>query len=421
MVELLDKIAKNIVYLWSDAKKGQGAILRDEDAKWGLISGEKGYFTLGEKGLECLNKTISQLKSELDTDDNVFSDSLIKKLISDSVINLLPCEKSKIRVLSEKEAKNIINELTKSLKEFKIVVPLQNFKSELDIFEIGKVVFTRFDVENYEFIMNLLNGKANKPIKKIVEKFSGKMVAKIKVKTLDIKKAEEVALGQIELALDVIRFYSLNLHFQQSTFLRNYFNVVGRVFSDTTPMVAYEIEKGTGSFQSSRYGYLYSYEYSKKFHEIMYKLNFEILNQILKTEESERTEFEKRIVSAIRLFGSCFMSEENYDAVLKMTIALESLLLKERESKKDNLTERMALIIANTLDDRLKVLEIMGRLYEIRSEIVHQGSIDVNINDRNQLKYYTFLCIVTLLGKYKTEKIMNINDLINWINKLKFS
>ena len=115
------------------------------------------------------------------------------------------------------------------------------------------------------------------------------------------------------------------------------------------------------------------------------------------------------------------MSKENYDAVLKMMIALESLLLYERESKKDNLSERMALIMGNTYDDRLKILTTMEQLYEIRSKIVHQGSIDVNIIDRNQLQYFTFLCIVIILEKYQAEKIINIKDFINWIYKLKFS
>ena len=70
--------------------------------------------------------------------------------------------------------------------------------------------------------------------------------------------------------------------------------------------------------------------------------------------------------------------------------------------KKDNLSERMALIIAGNLEDRLKVYNIMGELYEVRSEIVHQGNINVNIKDRNQLQNFTFLCLIMQKGGINT-------------------
>lgn len=263
------------------------------------------------------------------------------------------------------------------------------------------------------YLKNLLS-------KKRLEKFNRNIVAQITVEAKDIKKAEEIALAQIDLSLDVIRFYYLISY--STGFMRNKFGLDGHLFWGNSIMMSYEKKvPSAGELSSARQGYLYPFNFTKEFQQMMYDKSFEILDKILKKDDSDRTEFENRIIQAIRLSGSSFMSYENYDAVLKMIISLESLLLSEREPRSVILSERVALIIGTTFEERLTVFTLMKKLYSLRNKIVHYGITDVDINDRVQLQYFLFACIVDILGKYQNEKIINIEDFKNWIYKLKFS
>ena len=95
MSNVLECLAQKLIYIYSDAKKGELEPFGDE-SKLNYISNEKGYFSLHSKGVECLDKTIAYLKNELDSEDIIVSDTYISNLIRDSIIELLPSERSMI-------------------------------------------------------------------------------------------------------------------------------------------------------------------------------------------------------------------------------------------------------------------------------------------------------------------------------------
>jgi len=415
MSKVSENLAKKLRFLYIDNQKTDYT-----NASQVSVSNVNRFsFLLSRKGVKCQDKIISLLKKEFDPGDKIVSDVYLKNLIKESVRKLSPFERANVYEHALKEANNIIDELSTGYKEFNILVPLQNFKTSVDKFNIGKVVFSSINIESYELVKHL---SKNPALQKSIEKFNHNIVAQITVETKDSKKAEEIALSELELSLDVIRFYSMYIHLDSGHLSRNKFGLDGHLFSGNSLMMSYEKKApGSGNLISARQGYLYPFDFTKEFQENMYRLNFEILDTILKKNDSDRTKFENRIIQAIRISGSSFMSYENYDAVLKMIIALESLLLDEREPKIDNLSERTALLIATNYIDRIKTLYKMKKLYKLRNNIVHQGITVVDIKHRIQLQYFTVSCIVLILEKYQTEKIMNIKDFKKWIYKLKFS
>ena len=153
----------------------------------------------------------------------------------------------------------------------------------------------------------------------------------------------------------------------------------------------------------------------------MIEFGLEKINKIMLKHQSERTDIEKRLLSAIKLSGSSYNYREHYEAFLKLMISLEALFLEDRETKKDNLAERVAFLITEIPKERIKVYNAMKNLYEIRSDIVHEGIEEITKSDRVQLQYYTHLVIITMIKLCEENNIETINQFKELILQKKFS
>lgn len=108
-------------------------------------------------------------------------------------------------------------------------------------------------------------------------------------------------------------------------------------------------------------------------------------------------------------------------AFVSAIISLEALLLGEHEAITNNLAERVAFILGKDSDERNEYYDLMMRLYQIRSRIVHSGNTDMQLSDLECLQRMSYGCITNLLKSYKPLKINNTKDFIRWIRKEKFT
>lgn len=376
-------------------------------------------YSLSKEDMDCRKKLISVIKQKKSSVDIKVSDKFLEDLIMESVVNLSTLERSKAYEKAIVEADKIIVEVTTGYKEFMVITTLKNFQSEIEKFTIGKVIFSRIEVNAIDFVKNLPEDSG---IRNRIDLFNQNTVAQTIVEAKDKIKAQELGLAQIDLSLDIIRFYGLSFYGGSHEFLKNRFNRDGLIFAGSSLVITYEEETpGVGAISSSREGYLYPFVFQKDFPEYMSKAQFDVLDTILKKDDWERTKFETRILQAVRMVGSSSMSYDNYDAFLKIIISLETLLLKEREQRSVNISERLALTISTDRDERLKIFCKMKKLYQIRNKIVHHGLQDVTQLQRVQLEYWAYLCIIIILGTYQTENIETIASFIKMINRLKFS
>jgi len=415
---LVNRIKNKLVFLWREALKPRMKL--DELSQRRNVITPKGGFSIGKEGISCLESIIHILKKEIDQYDDKFSDYYVKYLIENSIINLLNQKEKEIMSYAEKEAIELISKLKSPLIDMNFIMPITNLKMIVDSLQIGHVTFRMFKEPN---INDESGKKCSKFVKeKVLPKFRNQIVAEVNVKSIDVTKANLMGKQHVYEALDVIRFFAIIGVVPQSYWSKNYFDVQGKLHKGIL-MTLLDIPTGNEilNAEASTTGYLLPFEITLEFVEHMNKCGIYIINELLCMNVINRNDFENRIISAIRFAGSSYMYAEEAESFLKCMISLESLLLSDKESKSENLAERVALIIANNLKDRSDVYDIMRKLYNIRNKIVHEGFVDVDRSDVVQLQYYTFLCIMNILNRYKQEKITNINEFIKWIRDMKFS
>lgn len=416
---IIENIRNKLIFIWRDAHKSQ--IIYDKFSGRRNLITQKGNFSIGLKGVTCLDSILYILKKEVDQYDDKFSDYYVKKLIDDSIINLIDKKEEEIILYAEIEAKKIIDKLQSPLIGMNFMIPIINLKMNINNLQIGKVAFHMFK----EPIID-----DNEPQKKfsrflkeeILPIFKNKIIAEVNVKAIDDRKGNSTGKQLVYEALDVIRFFAIVGVVPQSYWSMNYFDIQGKIHQGYLVTLLEIIDKNKIICpERLTTGYLYSFDITSKFLEHMNKYGLNILNEILCKHISKRTDFENSIISAIRFAGSSYMYAEESESFIKCMIGLESLLLDERESKSENLAERVALIIADNLSDRNNVYDIMRELYNIRNKIVHEGYIEVSRNDVIQLQAFTFLCITNMLNICKKVQITNKNEFIKWTRDIKFS
>ena len=107
------------------------------------------------------------------------------------------------------------------------------------------------------------------------------------------------------------------------------------------------------------------------------------------------------------------------NSFISFITSIESLLLSENETIRGLLAERVALIVADKYDSRIKYFEQMLRLYKLRSELVHRGLNNIAQGDIHMLSFLLFLVIrkmILISGKINTSA-----ELIDKIKRMKFS
>jgi hypothetical protein len=87
-----------------------------------------------------------------------------------------------------------------------------------------------------------------------------------------------------------------------------------------------------------------------------------------------RTAFEETVLSAILIYSKAAFSADPVEKIVYVLSALESVLLRnESESIQQNLGERIAFFIGQSLADRKVLIQQIKAIYGIRSRYLHHG------------------------------------------------
>ena len=157
------------------------------------------------------------------------------------------------------------------------------------------------------------------------------------------------------------------------------------------------------------------------------------------------SEFEERLLAAISWFGTAFniggitvrdrrilggrrvltRKKLEYfntnDRFLKLMISLESLFIFGREPVRSNIAERVAFTLAKSYGERANIAKYIKKLYDIRSNIVHRGGVEVKKSDLDSLAIIARKAIIGWMLKGSRLKMKRTNDMFNWFEKQKFS
>ena len=126
------------------------------------------------------------------------------------------------------------------------------------------------------------------------------------------------------------------------------------------------------------------------------------------------------LLLGINLFGEILKNRNSTENIIRIFTALETLLIRDRnEEKRINVAERLAYINHPDEISRIEAFNLVERLYNARSRLVHSGKTDFKEIDFNTLFVELQYCIITiakLIDKYPEFKLW-----IDMIQSVKFN
>lgn len=104
--------------------------------------------------------------------------------------------------------------------------------------------------------------------------------------------------------------------------------------------------------------------------------------------------------------------------MLFYTVALEALLLENRQSSSlgHGLEWRAAWVLGKSPKARLQIRRQIRTLYRLRSQIVHNGSIDILASDTRNARFLALNCIVNVLLLDELRHASSEDSFIQWFD-----
>ncbi|PJN50192.1 hypothetical protein PAEVO_52360 [Paenibacillus sp. GM2FR] len=136
---------------------------------------------------------------------------------------------------------------------------------------------------------------------------------------------------------------------------------------------------------------------------------------------NSQTEIGKSVMRSLVWFGESRIDHDIASRFLKLMLAIECLLNTNDDAPiTATLSERVAFVQGEKIDERLNLVKEMKRLYKIRSKITHHGSTEAGLEDLGVLEEVVSELIVIFLtnAKYDLENKAELNQMFE---RLKYS
>ena len=141
---------------------------------------------------------------------------------------------------------------------------------------------------------------------------------------------------------------------------------------------------------------------------------------VLISKDEPLTDFEERLLSSIRWIGRGASSAWNEESLLDFVIALESLILGPRRDQElgFRLRLRCAYLLAKRREHRDRLFDVIGKLYGLRSAVVHKGSFEVPAHMRQAARRYATQAIIEMARRPHFSRMQSHDDLDRWFDRL---
>lgn len=138
--------------------------------------------------------------------------------------------------------------------------------------------------------------------------------------------------------------------------------------------------------------------------------------------EKEKNEISDRVLMSLYWLSQALKESSANIKFANLVIGIESLLLLESNCITRKLSERIAILVGKNLkpEERLEIYEKFPKYYDKRSRILHPGKVKSRITEEDIRKVGEFL-VESILAILEMPEIKNFKDVINMVNRCKFS
>ncbi len=138
------------------------------------------------------------------------------------------------------------------------------------------------------------------------------------------------------------------------------------------------------------------------------------------------SELQKRLLLAIEWVGQAYGELSPPSAFLKAAIALEILFTQNEKtlvsaSILNQISESVALILGDNVEERIKIEAELKRLYSMRSAIAHSGKTDVVQDDLFSIFSFCRQVIITIMVRPTLRDLRSISEIHAYLKTVKYS
>ncbi len=304
------------------------------------------------------------------------------------------------------------------IQDFHILLPLYNIKLDTNVLDFGMSKIVKYQyVYNYFESLGIEIPDFFKKHERDTE-FNDICFIDIIIKAKDDAYAFEEAKNVQALIANTINF----LFFKRNRTLT--VNTTHRIFGDEIYFVGAKkyLSKSTSLGNTDEPLNLNSYEdyLSDKDSGII-----KILNLI--TKISPESEIEKRLIFALNWTGMAIAEKNNSIALTQAIFAIEALLqyeAKEEPIEKSTvalISENIAFLLGNSLDERKRLEKDFKTLYRRRSKVAHGKGMDITSSDTENAIAISKALIFYFLTNPQIKEAKTMEKITNHIKKLKYS
>lgn len=153
--------------------------------------------------------------------------------------------------------------------------------------------------------------------------------------------------------------------------------------------------------------------------------HIEPFDYILVKPPEARTEMEDRLINAIVWVSKAIQDPSDSSKFLSCCIALESLLCRDvKETIGKTLSERLAFLLAEIKEERIRIFKDTKNIYGVRSKIAHEGRPKKDKDLITYLPYVTYYAkasIFEVAHLLKKEGWTEFDQLRDYLDDFKFS
>lgn len=384
-------------------------------------------FYVIDAGCDAMDKFIEEAN-----EDDVVKARVGRKAIEEAIITLVrkhgDGDKPKQSAL-EVESRSMLAALHMLIEERQATVPIENLVLVgLDELAVGKVTFRSYSRTApllQQKLLEALSNGSEAERQAVSELFastvfphytSSPTCAEVTL-CAEKSRVSELVGSEVDASLNLLRSYT-HLLFPRDS--RAFIGLKGAVNGNTRPCVSFT----SNSFQTDLQivGMLVPYTVTPDvLQHLVQSCAFNELSGLLKKQEADRTELERVIVTAIRWLGRSVTASDVPEQVLSLAIALERLMIPDNDSgaKADTLAQRLGFLVGEDADSRMSIYEQAKKLYRLRSDVVHDGKVQVPVAGVQALEKYACLALIKMaqhLADWKTH-----SDFTHWAKKQTFS
>jgi hypothetical protein len=300
------------------------------------------------------------------------------------------------------EIENLIENLKIRFKIINLEIEYPFYIGNIELHYLTKDFFSKLNDNKLE--KDKLNG----------DKYIGQVFASCIIKA-EAEKAQTIAYKNCGLAIDILKIFSLTLHFPNYKLI---FDIDKRIsFNPEFHEIILQnlnIENDFRlSFLSSRDGQT-PYIIDKAKLTRMEQLGLNEFSNFIKQDLG--TKLYGLIIDSIEHFANALSTRDLHKRISELFSILESLLLKDNKSPiQDSISIYLSKLVSNNIEERKKIIDIVKELYNVRSKMIHHFIKDDFKEESLQiLQVYVLILLkkmIKLASKHETkESIINEID-----------